>query len=126
MKNKVNYSNRQVQGEEHVFAPQDEDALLVGGVNQKDPFGYTSVVKPKPSNPQGDEDQSGAGDEEPSGTLVELNTDEEEEKLGSVNTVSFEQTGSFTGDGTYLANVTAIISDVKGATDYEIQFTKIS
>lgn len=126
MKNKkVNYSNRQVKGEEDVFSPFDTDAELVGGVNQSDPYGYqTSFVRS--SEQSGEDSSTGSGEESLEGSNLEKAEDELEEKLGAVNSVLFEQTGSFTGDGTYLANVTAIISDVKGATNYEVQFTKIS
>lgn len=124
MKNKkVNYSNRQVKGEEDVFAPFDTDADLVGGVNQSDPYGYQSASIKSQST---DDIGTGSGEEFLEGSSLVKDEDEVEEKLGSVTSVSFEQTGSFTGDGTYLANVTATISDVKGATNYEVQFTKIS
>ncbi len=126
MKNKkVNYSNRQVKGEEDVFSPFDTDADLVGGVNQSDPYGYQSAAI-KTSSQSSDDSGTGSGEESLDGANLEKADDDLEEKLGTVNSVLFEQTGSFTGDGTYLANVTAIITDVRGATNYEVQFTKIS
>ena len=122
---KVNYSNRQVKGEEDVFSPFDTDAELVGGVNQSDPYGYQSAsIKASPQSP--DDIGTGSGSESIDDSNLVRGEDDLEEKLGAVNSVYFEQTGSFTGDGTYLANVTAIITDVKGATSYEVEFTKIS
>jgi hypothetical protein len=126
MKNKkVNYSNRQVKGEEDVFSPLDSDADLVGGVNQSDPYGY-SYAALKTGSSATEDNNYGSGEEAVGDSSLQIADEEIEEKLGSINSVSFEQTGSFTGDGTYLANVTATITDVRGATNYEVQFTKIS
>lgn len=125
---KITYGNRTVKSDEELFAPDDLDVEIVGGKSQVDPFGYLSIeyegvdgnvlVRPKE-----DPDKNGKfgefEDEEDDG-------EETEEKLGSVTSVLFEQEGAFTGDGTYLANVTAIISDVKGADDYDVEFIKIS
>lgn len=126
MKNKkVNYSNRQVKGEEDVFSPFDTDAELVGGINQSDPYGYSLAY----SKQQPVDLDDGVGDGSTDISSTEVSTDDErdeEEKLGTISSVSFEQTGSFTGDGTFLANVTVTLSGIKGATNYEVEFTKIS
>ena len=123
----VNYGNRTVKSDEELFAPDDLDVDLVGGKSQKDPFGYLTIQT------QGTEDSLLTVDavdsivDDPN--LVgdfEDEESEEEEKLGSVTSVLFEQEGSFTGDGTYLADVTAIIGDVEGATQYEVEFQKLS
>jgi hypothetical protein len=123
----VNYGNRTVKSDEELFAPDDLDVDLVGGKSQVDPFGYLTIQT------QGTEDSLLTVDsvdkvvDDPN--LVgdfEDEDDEEEEKLGSVTSVLFEQEGSFTGDGTYLANVTATLNDVKGADDYDVEFIKIS
>ena len=124
---KVTYGNRTVKSDEELFAPDDLDVDLVGGKSQTDPFGYLTIQT------QGTEDSLLAVDavdsvvDDPN--LVgdfEDEDDEEEEKLGSVTSVLFEQEGSFTGDGTYLANVTATLNDVKGADDYDVEFIKLS
>lgn len=123
----INYGNRTVKSDEELFAPDDLDVNLVGGKSQTDPFGYLTVQT------QGTEDSLLTVDATDSvvddPNLVgdfEDEDSEEEEKLGSVTSVLFEQEGSFTGDGTYLANVTATLNDVKGADDYDVEFIKIS
>lgn len=127
MKN-TNYSNRTVKSDEELFAPDDPDVDLVGGKSQVDPFGYLKVVNQSLSSflkTEGavDDTEDDAEEEDPG-------SDEEEalkeEKLGTVSLVTFEQVGKFTGDGTYLADVTAIIGDVEGATQYEVEFQKLS
>lgn len=126
MKNKVTYQNRQVKNDDELFAPNDPDSIVVGGKEQVDPFGYLQVFK-KPALAGTAADASvedGLVDEEPA--FPDENDEEELEKLGSITSMSFEQEGTFTGDGTYLANVTLIFEDVKGATDYEIEFQKLS
>jgi hypothetical protein len=123
----VNYGNRTVKSDEELFAPDDLDVDLVGGKSQKDPFGYLTIQT------QGTEDSlltvdavdSVVDDPNLVGDFEDEDS-EEEEKLGSVTSVLFEQEGSFTGDGTYLANVTATLNDVKGADDYDVEFIKIS
>lgn len=125
---KINYGNRTVKSDEELFAPDDLDVEIVGGKSQTDPFGYLSIEF---EGVEGNvlavskEDYKKNGK---SGEFEEEDDDgeEAEEKLGSVTSVLFEQEGAFTGDGTYLANVTAIISDVKGADDYDVEFIKIS
>lgn len=127
MKN-TNYSNRTVKSDEELFAPDDPDVDLVGGKSQVDPFGYLKVVNQSLSDflkTEGavDETADDPDEEDPD------SDDEEalkEEKLGTVSLVTFEQVGKFTGDGTYLADVTAIIGDVEGATQYEVEFQKLS
>jgi hypothetical protein len=125
---KTNYSNRTVKSDEELFAPDDPDVDLVGGKSQVDPFGYLKVQER--SNVDFFKTASAVDDEkyDPEEESPESEEEEEfeEEKLGSVTIVTFEQIGRFTGDGTYLADVTAIIGDVKGATQYEVEFQKLS
>ena len=123
------YGNRTVKSDEELFGPGDPDAELVGGKTQTDPYGYLKInydqadgsnlgllgINSKDDTVD-DEDEDDEDDDE----------DFEEEKLGSVTAVTFEQVGKFTGDGTYLADVTITISDVKGAQDYEVEFQKLS
>jgi ribulose 1,5-bisphosphate carboxylase large subunit-like protein len=123
----IAYGNRTVKSDEELFAPDDLDVELVGGKSQKDPFGYLTVqVEGINENlltvgavDEVVDDENLVGD-------FEDEYSEEEEKLGAVTSVLFEQEGSFTGDGTYLANVTATLNDVKGADDYDVEFIKIS
>lgn len=126
MKNKVTYQNRQVKNDDELFAPDDPDSIIVGGKEQSDPFGYLKVVTPAGlAGTFADASVTdGVGDSEEDPGIEDPEI--EEEKLGSVTSVTFEQVGSFTGDGTYLANVTAIFTDVRGATDYDIEFQKLS
>lgn len=125
---KIAYGNRTVKSDEELFAPDDLDVEIVGGKSQTDPFGYLTIeyegvegnILTESGKTKGKTGKSGEFEEE------EDDGEEAEEKLGSVTSVLFEQEGAFTGDGTYLANVTAIISDVKGADDYDVEFIKIS
>jgi hypothetical protein len=129
MTNKNTYSNRQIKSDEELFAPDDPDAELVGGKTQVDPYGYLDVKYDiKKAGFAGLEAEKGDGtvDDKEEDEDNEDEEDKEEEKLGSVTSVTFEQVGKFTGDGTYLADVTITINDVKGAQDYEIEFQKIS
>lgn len=127
MKN-TNYSNRTVKSDEELFAPDDPDVDLVGGKSQVDPFGYLKVVNQSLSSFL--KTEGAVDDTEDDAEEEDLGSDEEEalkeEKLGTVSLVTFEQVGKFTGDGTYLADVTAIIGDVEGATQYEVEFQKLS
>lgn len=126
MKNKkVTYSNRQVKGEEDLFAPDDLDSELVGGKNQTDPYSYLNISRKSDGS-----QTSSAGVELGEGIYGEANLDPADEepldKLGAVTAVSFEQVNRFTGDGTFLADVIVTIQDVEGADDYEVEFKKIS
>jgi hypothetical protein len=125
---KISYGNRTVKSDEELFAPDDLDVEIVGGKSQTDPFGYLSIEF---EGVEGNVLAVSKKDNEKSGKSGEFEEEEDdgeeaEEKLGAVTSVLFEQEGAFTGDGTYLANVTAIISDVKGADDYDVEFIKIS
>jgi len=125
---KISYGNRTVKSDEELFAPDDLDVEIVGGKSQTDPFGYLSIEF---EGVEGNVLAVSKKDNEKSGKSGEFEEEEDdgeeaEEKLGAVTSVIFEQEGAFTGDGTYLANVTAIISDVKGADDYDVEFIKIS
>ena len=123
----INYGNRTVKSDEELFAPDDLDVNLVGGKSQTDPFGYITVQTQGAEDSLLTVDATDSVVDDPN--LVgdfEDEDSEEEEKLGSVTSVLFEQEGSFTGDGTYLANVTATLNDVKGADDYDVEFIKIS
>jgi hypothetical protein len=125
---KISYGNRTVKSDEELFAPDDLDVEIVGGKSQTDPFGYLSIEF---EGVEGNVLAVSKEDYEKSGKFGEFEEEEDdgeeaEEKLGAVTSVLFEQEGAFTGDGTYLANVTAIISDVKGADDYDVEFIKIS
>ncbi len=125
---KISYGNRTVKSDEELFAPDDLDVEIVGGKSQTDPFGYLSIEF---EGVEGNVLAVSKEDNEKSGKFGEFEEEEDdgeeaEEKLGAVTSVLFEQEGAFTGDGTYLANVTAIISDVKGADDYDVEFIKIS
>jgi hypothetical protein len=125
---KINYGNRTVKSDEELFAPDDLDVEIVGGKSQTDPFGYLSIEF---EGVEGNVLAVSKEDYEKNGKFGEFEEEEDdgeeaEEKLGAVTSVLFEQEGAFTGDGTYLANVTAIISDVKGADDYDVEFIKIS
>ena len=128
MNKKTTYGNRTVKSDEELFAPDDLDVELVGGKSQTDPFGYLTIEY---EGVEGNAIVVSKDDKDKSGKFGEFEDEEDdgeetEEKLGAVTSVLFEQEGSFTGDGTYLANVTAIISDVKGADDYDVEFIKIS
>lgn len=128
MNKKITYGNRTVKSDEELFAPDDLDVELVGGKSQTDPFGYLTIEY---EGVEGNAIVVSKDDKDKSGKFGEFEDEEDdgeetEEKLGAVTSVLFEQEGSFTGDGTYLANVTAIISDVKGADDYDVEFIKIS
>ena len=128
MNKKTTYGNRTVKSDEELFAPDDLDVELVGGKSQTDPFGYLTIEY---EGTEGNALVLSKGDKSKTGKFGEFEDEEDdgeetEEKLGAVTSVLFEQEGSFTGDGTYLANVTAIISDVKGADDYDVEFIKIS
>lgn len=128
MNKKITYGNRTVKSDEELFAPDDLDVELVGGKSQTDPFGYLTIEY---EGVEGNALVVSEDDKDKSGKFGEFEDEEDdgeetEEKLGAVTSVLFEQEGSFTGDGTYLANVTAIISDVKGADDYDVEFIKIS
>ena len=128
MNKKITYGNRTVKSDEELFAPDDLDVELVGGKSQTDPFGYLTIEY---EGVEGNALVVSKDDKDKSGKFGEFEDEEDdgeetEEKLGAVTSVLFEQEGSFTGDGTYLANVTAIISDVKGADDYDVEFIKIS
>jgi hypothetical protein len=127
MKN-TNYSNRTVKSDEELFAPDDPDVDLVGGKSQVDPFGYLKVTQQSQSDYLKTESAVDDSQDDPDEEDVASDEDEalKEEKLGSVTLVTFEQIGRFTGDGTYLADVTAIIGDVEGATQYEVEFQKLS
>jgi hypothetical protein len=125
---KIAYGNRTVKSDEELFAPDDLDVEIVGGKSQTDPFGYLSVEY---EGIEGNVLFVSKDDNDKNGKFGEFEEEEDdgeetEEKLGSVTSVLFEQEGVFTGDGTFLANVTAIISDVKGADDYDVEFIKIS
>ena len=123
----INYGNRTVKSDEELFAPDDLDVNLVGGKSQTDPFGYITVQTQGAEDSLLTVDATDSVVDDPN--LVgdfEDEDSEEEEKLGSVTSVLFDQEGSFTGDGTYLANVTATLNDVKGADDYDVEFIKIS
>ena len=125
---KIAYGNRTVKSDEELFAPDDLDVEIVGGKSQTDPFGYLSVEY---EGIEGNALFVSKDDNDKNGKFGEFEEEEDdgeetEEKLGSVTSVLFEQEGVFTGDGTFLANVTAIISDVKGADDYDVEFIKIS
>jgi hypothetical protein len=125
---KISYGNRTVKSDEELFAPDDLDVEIVGGKSQTDPFGYLSIEF---EGVEGNVLAVSKEDYEKNGKFGEFEEEEDdgeeaEEKLGAVTSVLFEQEGAFTGDGTYLANVTAIISDVKGADDYDVEFIKIS
>ena len=135
-KKDVTYSNRQVRGSENLFGPDDLDALLVGGINQPgDQTGDTALLVNNvlyaaqnqvggKSNDSDAEDETWEEDEfDPDTDVVNPN---KPEVLGAVTSVSFSHVGKFTPNGTYLADVTATIEDVLGATDYEIQFVKKS
>ena len=128
MNKKITYGNRTVKSDEELFAPDDLDVELVGGKSQTDPFGYLTIEY---EGVEGNAIVVSKDDKDKNGKFGEFEDEEDdgeetEEKLGAVTSVLFEQEGSFTGDGTYLANVTAIISDVKGADDYDVEFIKIS
>ena len=125
---KIAYGNRTVKSDEELFAPDDLDVEIVGGKSQTDPFGYLSIEYEGVEGNILTESGKTKGKTGKSGEFEEDDDDgeETEEKLGSVTSVLFEQEGVFTGDGTFLANVTAIISDVKGADDYDVEFIKIS
>jgi hypothetical protein len=126
MKNiKITYSSGQVKGEEDVFAPDDIDAALVGGVNQVDPYGYLEVIR-QSVNTGTDSSKTikVKGDDTEGEIELDGDDDEPQEELGVVTLVTFSQTGKFTGDGTYLADVTATIEAVKGATNYDVRFFK--
>ena len=127
MKN-TNYSNRTVKSDEELFAPDDPDVDLVGGKSQVDPFGYLKITQQSQSEYLKTESAVDDSQDDPDEEDVASDEDEalKEEKLGSVTLVTFEQIGRFTGDGTYLADVTAIIGDVEGATQYEVEFQKLS
>jgi hypothetical protein len=124
-KSKVTYSNRQVKTQEDLFAPGDLDALLVGGVNQDDPFGYANVSA---RNSEFDGrttdiiDNSLEGEE----YEIDLEEDDDSETLGTINAVTFSQEGRFTGDGTFLVDVIATFNDIAGADYYEVEFYKVS
>jgi len=125
---KIAYGNRTVKSDEELFAPDDLDVEIVGGKSQTDPFGYLSIEY---EGIEGNVLFVSKNDNDKNGKFGEFEEEEDdgeetEEKLGSVTSVLFEQEGVFTGDGTFLANVTAIISDVKGADDYDVEFIKIS
>lgn len=125
---KIAYGNRTVKSDEELFAPDDLDVDIVGGKSQVDPFGYLSIEY---EGVEGNVLVVSGDDKDKTGKFGEFEDEEDdgeetEEKLGSVTSVLFEQEGAFTGDGTFLANVTAIISDVKGADDYDVEFIKIS
>jgi hypothetical protein len=125
---KIAYGNRTVKSDEELFAPDDLDVEIVGGKSQTDPFGYLSIEY---EGIEGNVLFVSKDDNDKNGKFGEFEEEEDdgeetEEKLGSVTSVLFEQEGVFTGDGTFLANVTAIISDVKGADDYDVEFIKIS
>ena len=127
MKN-TNYSNRTVKSDEELFAPDDPDVDLVGGKSQVDPFGYLKITHQSQSEYLKTESAVDDSQDDPEEEDPESDEEEalKEEKLGSVTLVTFEQVGRFTGDGTYLADVTAIIGDVEGATQYEVEFQKLS
>jgi hypothetical protein len=127
MKN-TNYSNRTVKSDEELFAPDDPDVDLVGGKSQVDPFGYLKITQQSQSEYLKTESAVDDSQDDPEEEDPESDEEEalKEEKLGSVTLVTFEQVGRFTGDGTYLADVTAIIGDVEGATQYEVEFQKLS
>lgn len=124
-KSKVTYSNRQVKTQEELFAPGDTDALLVGGVNQPDPYGY-AIVPGSTFDQDGKTvdvvDNTNDGEEYD----IELDGEKEEETLGVITEVFFEQEGSFTGDGTFLADVIATFNEIEGADYYEVEFYKVS
>lgn len=120
---KVTYSNRQVKGEEDLFAPEDLDSELVGGKNQTDPYSYLNISRSTSGavTPPNTDLESGIEGE------AELDSEEEPlDKLGTVTSVTFEQINRFTGDGTFLADIIVTIQDVEGADDYEVEFRKIS
>lgn len=121
MKNEnMYYSNRQVKTGEDVFAPNDPLAFLVDGRNQSLGEIVVTTVSPEleyvPERPL-DEDSVAEDDFE---------NFEEEGTIGVVTNVTFEQVGRFTGNGTFIADVTAIIEDVEGAVDYAIEYVKVS
>jgi len=130
-KSKVTYSNRQVKGTEDLFGPGDQDADLVGGKNQEDPYGYTYV---KAGGVDTAEQYEGKTVDVVDQTMdkeeydIELPFDEELENtpLGVITTVEFSQVGKFTGDGTYIADVIATLPDLSGADFYEVEFYRIS
>lgn len=125
-KSKVTYSNRQVKTQEELFAPGDPDALLVGGVNQQDPYAYAIVPGSGDQDGKGIDIIDNTNDGEEYDIDIEDEEDKEEEKLGVITAVTFEQEGSFTGDGTFLADVIATFNEIAGADYYAVEFYKVS
>ena len=124
---KVTYSNRQVKTQEDLFAPGDPDALLVGGVNQPDPYSYAQVQGAGlEQDGKGIDIIDNTNDGEEYDIDIEDEDDKDDEKLGVITAVTFEQEGSFTGDGTFLADVIATFNEITGADYYEVEFYKIS
>ena len=108
MKSEITYSNRQVRTQEDLFGPGDPDALLVGGTNQEDPYGYASV---KADNPEFAGRTTDIVDNSLEGEEIQIDLEDEgdldTEVLGTITAVTFEQEGRFTGDGTLLVYVVA-------------------
>lgn len=133
LNNGVTYSNRQVKGTEDLFGPDDADALLVGGSNQpsfqsganlviNNAVDGVTVNTGANDNFVYDQDDSEFEEEAPP-VATDLT---EPDKLGAVTKVTFTQVANFTPNGTFLANVIAEIEEVKGATDYQITYFKVS
>lgn len=133
------YSNRQIKGTENLFAPDDLDALLVGGVNQPSfesgadivinnaADGVAAIIDDEDNSNDGlDEEEDIAEDEESEDGPDDRNEPPEPEKIGTVTKVIFSQINKFTPNGTFLADVVLEIEEVEGATDYEINYFKIS
>ena len=128
------YSNRQVKGTEDLFAADDPDAYLVGGVNQP-AFGVGAnlvinnaidgVLANAGNQNTGGEDDEPEDPEDPAAPAP-AEPLEPPAKPGTVTKVTFTQVNKFTPNGTFLADVIAEIEDVKGARDYEVKFYKIS
>ena len=114
------YSNRQVKTGEDVFAPNDPLSFLVDGRNQTLGEIVVTTISPEFEYvPESTLDEDSVADDD-------FEVFEEEGVIGVVTNVRFEQVGRFTGNGTFLADVTAIIEDVEGAVDYAIEYVKVS
>jgi hypothetical protein len=126
------YSNRQVKGTENLFGPDDPDAFLVGGTNQPSFTSGANIVINNATDGVaayvGDNENQSESEEEEEVVSSEQAGDlpNEPKLLGTVTKVTFTQINKFTPNGTFLADVVANIEEVEGATDYEINYFRIS
>jgi hypothetical protein len=126
------YSNRQVKGTENLFGPDDPDAFLVGGTNQPSFTSGANIVINNATDGVaayvGDNENQSESEEEEEVVSSEQAGDlpSEPKLLGTVTKVTFTQINKFTPNGTFLADVVANIEEVEGATDYEINYFRIS